>query len=336
MFADPGTYACKRLQLIFDNVIIVLYRVMKNNTATDINLERRRCMMLLASLPLFTVGSLTPDKVLAASSRNDLQERVNSYISNLRRRGIIKADEKTAWSVYDFKKREKLVSINENSAFQCASMIKPFIALAYFYKCKYDNKHYHYHDNVRKKMEAMIRYSDNHATNFFIRLLSKKPKNQRPMEVEKILKRYAPGIFQQIRIREYIPRNGRTYRNKASARDYSRFLYALWHDELPHSHELKRLMGLHNSDRISVGVDIVPSVTKVYDKTGTTARLCGDMGIMEALGRDGNTYPYTFIGIIEKQHRAKNYGQWARSRSNVIRSISSMVYADMKQRHPLI
>ncbi|MGR9000170.1 MAG: serine hydrolase, partial [Gammaproteobacteria bacterium] len=72
------------------------------------------------------------------------------------------------------------------------------------------------------------------------------------------------------------------------------------------------------------------------DKTGTTARLCGDMGIMEAVGKDGDTYPYTFVGIIEKQHRAKNYGQWARSRSNIIRSISAMVYANMKQRYSLV
>jgi beta-lactamase class A len=308
---------------------------MKDNTATNINLGRRRFMRLLASLPLFSVGTFTPESALAASGQEDIEQKVIQYIAKLRSRGIIQADEKTAWSVYDFKKREKLVSINENSPYQCASMIKPFIALAYFYKLKYDNKNYRYSDKIRKKMEAMIRHSDNHATNFFIRLLSKKPKHQRPAEVEKILKQHAPGIFQQLKIQEYIPHNGRTYRNKASARDYSRFLYALWHDELPYSRELKRLMSLRNSDRISVGVDNVPRTTKVYDKTGTTARLCGDMGIMEAIGKDGNTYPYTFIGIIEKQHRAKNYGQWARSRSNIIRSISSMVYAEMKQRYPL-
>lgn len=309
---------------------------MKNNTTIPIDFGRRRCMMLLTSLPLLTLGALVSDNVSAASRHEDLQQRVNSYIKNLRRRGIIQTDEKTAWSVYDFSKKEKLISINEDNAYQCASMIKPFIALAYFYKRKYDNKHYYYPDSVRSKMEAMIRYSDNHATNFFIRLLSKRPENQRPMEIEKILKQYAPGIFQTTRVREYIPRNGRTYRNKASAGDYSRFLHALWHDELPYSSELKRLMSRHNSNRISAGVDIVPSVTRVYDKTGTTARLCGDMGIVEAIGTDGNTYPYTFIGIIEKQHRAKNYGQWAKSRGDVIRSVSGMVYADMKERYPLV
>ena len=309
---------------------------MKNNTEIHINFGRRRLMRLLASLPLFTAGTLAGGIASAASGHADIEKRINHYIGNLRRRGVIQADEKTAWSVYDFKKREKLVSINENSAFQSASMIKPFVALAYFYKLKNDKKNYRYTQRIRKKMEAMIRYSNNHATNFFIRSISKKPHQQRPHEVEKILKNHAPGVFQQIRIREYIPRNGRTYRNKASARDYSRFLYALWHESLPYSREIKRLMGLHNRDRISVGVDIVPAVTKVYDKTGTTARLCGDMGIIEAVGRDGKTYPYTFIGIIEKQHRAKNYGQWARSRSNVIRSVSGMVYADMKRRYPLL
>ncbi len=309
---------------------------MKNNTAININSGRRRFMMLAASLPLFAAGTFTTDTVLAASRQNNIEQRINDYISKLRGRGFIHADEKTAWSVYDFKKRQKLVSINENRPYQCASMIKPFIALAYFYKLKYNKKNYRYTSSIRKKMEAMIQHSDNHATNYFIRLLSKKSKHQQPAEVEKTLKHHAPGIFQQTRIREFIPRNGRTYRNKASARDYSRFLYALWHDELPYSHELKRLMGLPNSDRISAGVAIVPPVTRVYDKTGTTARLCGDMGIMEAVGRDGDTYPYTFIGIIEKQHRAKNYGQWARSRSNIIRSVSGMVYTEMKQRYPLV
>jgi beta-lactamase class A len=301
-----------------------------------LNFERRRFMMLLASLPLFTAGTITTDKVLAASQQSDIQKRIYRYIGKLRNRGVIKADEKTAWSVYDFKRREKLVSINEDAPYQSASMIKPFIALAYFYKLKYDKKNYRYTRRIRKKMEAMIRHSNNHATNFLIRSLSKKPEQQRPTEVEKILKRHAPEIFRQTRISEYIPRNGRTYRNKASARDYSRFLFALWHNTLPYSRELKRLMGLPNADRISVGVENVPTLTKVYDKTGTTARLCGNMGIVAALGKDGETYPYTFVGIIEKSHRAKNYGQWARSRGNVIRSVSCMVYTAMKQHYALI
>ncbi len=308
-----------------------------NSTATNqINTGRRRFTTLLATLPLITAGSLTSVSVSAAMRTEDLQDRINSYIKSLRRRGIIRPDEHTAWSVYDFNTKQKLVSINENVAYQSASMIKPFIALAFFYKVKYGGGQYRYTAKNRRKMEAMIRDSNNHATNYFIRLLSNKPTYRRPAEVEKILKRYAPGIFQHTRINEYIPNSGRTYRNKASARDYSRFLYALWHDDLPYSGELKRLMNLANRDRICDGVAIIPAQTEVYDKTGTTAKLCGNMGIVEAAGKNGRTYPYTFVGIIDKQHRARNYGQWARTRSNVIRSVSGMVYADMKMRYPLV
>ena len=35
-------------------------------------------------------------------------------------------------------------------------------------------------------------------------------------------------------------------------------------------------------------------------KTGSTARVCGDMGILNVKGPDGKWYPYTVIGIIEK------------------------------------
>ncbi len=306
-----------------------------NKSGSKINSSRRRCLKTLATLPLLSHGLLHVEQSEAAK-RTALEGKVNRYIRRLRFYGLIKPDEKTAWSVYDLHKKQKLVSINENSPFQSASMIKPFIALAYFYRLKYDKKHFKYTPKIRRKMEAMIRDSSNSATNYFIRIISKKPKSQRPAEVEKILKKNAPGIFRYTQIKEYIPRNGRTYRNKAAARDYSRFLYALWNNDLPYATELKRLMGLRNSDRLITGVDNIPKITKVYDKTGTTARLCGDMGIIVAKGRNGHTYPYTMIGIIEKKNRAKNYGQWAKSRSEVIRSVSGMVYDEFKIRYSLI
>jgi beta-lactamase class A len=77
----------------------------------------------------------------------------------------------------------------------------------------------------------------------------------------------------------------------------------------------------------------VPKGTRVYNKTGSTARVCGDMGILSVKGRDGKRYPYTLIGIIEKQQSAPNYTSWIRSRSEVIRQISSIVYEGIAQHH---
>jgi beta-lactamase class A len=150
-----------------------------------------------------------------------------------------------------------------------------------------------------------------------------------------ILKNRAPGVFRQLSIVERIPRNGRSYRNRASAHDYSRFLYALWTRRLPDSDELLRLMGLSNSDRLFRGARRIPHGTRVYDKTGTTARLCGDMGILVGKGRDGRSYPYTMIGIIERKERASSLRSWIDSRGDVIREVSNIVYSYLKKKHRL-
>ena len=156
-----------------------------------------------------------------------------------------------------------------------------------------------------------------------------------PATVERILKRNYPGIFKDTRIVEYIPAGGRTYRNKASAHDYSRFLYSLWKGRFPHAGEIKRLMALPGTDRILTGVADIPRGTEVYNKTGSTSRLCGDMGILIVEGQDGKRYPYTLIGIIEKRAAAKNYTAWIRSRGDVIRSVSQIVYKGIAQQHEL-
>jgi beta-lactamase class A len=61
-----------------------------------------------------------------------LEVAVEDYIKRLRREGKIARDERTGWAVYDFTTGEKLVTINENIQFQAASLIKPFIAAAFF------------------------------------------------------------------------------------------------------------------------------------------------------------------------------------------------------------
>lgn len=302
----------------------------------DIDLGRRKFMTLASSLAVGAGCLLSPGSVLGAYKGNSLEHSIDAYIKKLRRKGVIRPDERTAWSIYDFNTGKKLVSINENVSYQSASMIKPFVALAYFYKVQQDGKRYKYTPKIRSKMEAMIKSSSNSATNYVMRLVSNKPVDQRPKEVERILKKNAPGIFRDTRIVEYIPKGGKTYRNKASASDYSRFLYAIWNDLLPFSREIKRLMALENRDRISFKVNNIPPGTKVYDKTGSTAKLCGNMGVIEALGKDGKTYPYTFIGIIEKRRGAKSYSRWVTARSDLIRKISGMVYSELKSMHPLV
>ena len=256
---------------------------------------------------------------------HNLEAAVEDYINRLRKDGKLDPDERTGWSVYDFTTGEKLVTINEDEQFQAASLVKPFIAAAFFYKV--NKGELSYNRESRRHMEQMIQHSNNASTNWVTRKVGG------PQAVQRILKQQYPAIFQEIHLVEYIPAGGKTYRNKASLHDYSRFLYALWKENIVGAREIKRLMALPGSDRIYTGVRVVPKGTKVYNKTGSTARVCGDMGILNVKGPGGKWYPYTVIGIIEKEQNATNYTSWIRSRGNIIRHVSSIVYQSIAQNH---
>lgn len=261
----------------------------------------------------------------AGGDAPDLEAAVEGYINRLRREGKIQDDERTAWSVYDFTSGEKLVSINEDEPFEAASMIKLFIAAAFF--CRVEDGDLIYGRKSRRHMERAIQHSSNAAANWLLRRIGG------PRAADRILERRYPGIFRHTRILEYIPPGGRTYRNKASPHDYSRFLYAVWKGDIAGAREIKRLMALPGRDRISTGVASIPGTVRVYDKTGSTARVCGDVGILIARGPNGKRYPYTVIGIIEKKERARDYSAWIRSRGAVIRKVSGIIYQGIVERY---
>jgi len=258
---------------------------------------------------------------------HNLEAAVQNYIDRLRQEGKLDSDERTGWSVYDFTTGEKLVTINEDEQFQTASLVKPFIAAAYFSRVQEGKLTYN--RESRRHLERMIQHSNNASTNWVMRQVGG------PDTVERLLKQRSPAIFQDIQLVEYIPAGGKTYRNKASVHDYSRFLYALWKGEIAGAQEIKRLMALPGRDRIYTGVRGVPRSTKVYNKTGSTARLCADMGILSVQGADGKRYPYTLVGIIEKEQNASDYTAWIRSRGDIIRNVSSIVYQSIAQNHDM-
>ena len=282
-----------------------------------------------AAAPPAATGLRRSRMSVAQRSReiHNLEAAVEDYINRLRKDGKLDSDERTGWSVYDFTTGEKLVTINEDQQFQTASLVKPFIAAAFFYKVK--TGELKYDRQSRRQMERMIQHSNNASTNWVTRKVGG------PRAVQRILKQQYPAIFQEIHLVEYIPAGGKTYRNKASVHDYSRFLYALWKEDIAGAREIKRLMALPGRDRIYTGVRGVPKGTRVYNKTGSTARVCGDMGILNVKGADGKWYPYTVIGIIEKEQNAANYTSWIRSRGNIIRHVSSIVYQSIAQNHDM-
>ncbi len=268
-----------------------------------------------------------PREIALAPVSGDFEAAIERFIKEQRRAGKLSSNEKTGWMVYDLTSDKSLVDINANQVFQAASMIKPFVALAFFHKVKEGSLKYG--PKSRRNMELMIQRSNNPATNWVMRMAGG------PAEVDRLLRRHYGSIFKNTRIVEYIPSGGRTYKNSALPSDYIRFLLALWNKDLPYGKEIRRLMSLPGRDRLYNGTPI-PRGTLVYNKTGSTARLCGDMGILVAKDRKGNRYPYALVGIIERDTRASNYGNWMLTRGNVIRQVSTLVYKELKKQYKLL
>jgi len=278
-----------------------------------------------------SIVALTPRMVkktyaLPTPSTPYFEKNIEELIEKLRRKGSLARDERTSWVVYDLSREESLVTINTNQVFQAASMVKPFISLAFFHQVREGKLLYG--PRSRRNMEAMIQHSNNASTNWVIKMAGG------PARCQEILRKHYSHIFKGTRIVEYIPPGGRTYKNSAIPSDYIRFLQALWKSKLPYSKEMRRLMSLPGRDRLYDGTPI-PRGTIVYNKTGSTAHLCGDMGILVLRGKNGKSHPYAIVGIIEKSSRAKNYGAWMRTRGNVIRQVSTLVYEEMKNKYRL-
>ncbi|MFN2353310.1 MAG: serine hydrolase [Desulfopila sp.] len=288
---------------------------------------KKRKITVVASASGRNSGQSVVQYSVKSLSESSVERSIEELIKKMRRQGKLDRDESTGWMVYDLTSEKSVVDINADKIFQAASMIKPFVALVFFHRVKQGELFYG--QRSQRKMEAMIQRSDNGAANWVMRYAGG------PSRVEEILRSEYGHIFKDTRITEYIPPGGRTYKNKALPSDYIRFLLALWRDELPYSKEMRRVMSLPGRDRLYNGTPI-PRGTLVYNKTGSTAHLCGDMGILVLRDRQGRRYPYALVGVIERVSRPKNYGNWMLTRGNVIRKVSTLVYEEMKKEYRLL
>ena len=254
--------------------------------------------------------------------RVGLEKEVGNLVNDMYRQGQLARGERCAWMVYDVENGRPLVNINGNQLFQAASMIKPLVALAFFHQVQAGKLQYT--PKARQMVELMIQHSNNEATNWVMRQVGG------PGMCAQILHRNYGNILRQTQLVEYIPPGGRTYRNRVIPSDYARFLVALWDMKLPYSKELRRVMALPGADRIYQGTTI-PKGTLVYNKTGSTSRLCGDMGILVPPPRSGAP-AYAMIGVIERGNNAGDYSSWIRQRGNVIRQVSSLVFKEIRTR----
>ena len=258
-----------------------------------------------------------------------LEATFELYVKNRRSRRVLSTTDRTSFVVYDISKNKKLVSINEDRQMMAASLIKNFVMLAYFHEVRYGRKA---HTAInRGHLTAMIQWSSNTSTNYFIRLLGG------PAKVNRILKTNYP-YFKQTKIVEYIPQGGRTYRNMTSARDLGTFFLRLWQGRLPHSAKMKWYFKLKNGDYIYKNTYIPSSVT-VYNKTGTVYGLVGDGGILTFRDPEGKQRAYVFVGLMEdrtktnRRNRWQSFAKWRNQRTYILRRLSERAYKYIYENH---
>ncbi len=275
-----------------------------------------------------SLGEPKPGPSALVDGTSPLRDQINDTIQDLRKRGRVAGDEQTSWLVYDLRRDETVAVINGDASRQAASMIKPLVMLAFFHRVQQGALKYG--PKSEQQLRLMIQKSSNSATNWVMDQVGG------PERVHSLLQQHYGALLPHTHVVERIAAGGRTYRNRASATDYGRFLRAAWFDRLPRAAEMLRIMNLPGRDRLYYGAPSIPVGTLVFNKTGSTAMLCGDMGILVGQKRGGGRVPYIMVGIIEKEVRTSQYTSWIGSRSAVIREVSDISYRYMKQRHGLL
>ena len=281
------------------------------------------------------VGSIMPEGTGRRAALAALREDVLAMVESSKRDGLIDKSVRYAFVVYDLTAEERLLGINPDVPMQTASMMKPFVAQAFY--TQLDHGKVQTSRAAEDSLKVMIRKSRNPATNWLMRKMGG---SRGPEVTQEVLENSYPSIFSETRITEFIPADnkkdnfGETYNNISSAGNYSRFLYALHHDQLPHSTDILAHMAKTKFSRILDRADLPGSVT-VANKTGTTDRLCGDMGILTARGRDGHDYPYIVVGIIQWDEGAPDWLDFAARAGKVIGQVSNLAYQEMKRRYDL-
>ena len=290
------------------------------------------CCSLSLLLPIF-ISSAAPYRNIPRKYQSTIDSHLEAdferYIKSRRSRRVLATTDRTSFVVYDISKNKKLVSINEDRQMMAASLIKNFVMLAYFHEVKYGRQK---HTAANKgKLRAMIQWSSNTETNYFIRLLGG------PARVNRILKSNYP-YFKQTRIVERIPYGGRTYKNMTSARDLTTFFLKLWQGKLPFSEKMKWYFNLKNGDYIFKQT-YIPASVRVYNKTGTVYGLVGDGGVLVFRDPKGKARPYIFIGMIEDRtktntrNRWQSFYNWKSRRSYILRRLSEQAYKYIYENH---
>lgn len=280
-----------------------------------------------------------------------LNQTIQGIVSGAREDKILPktAIEKTAWSVYDLRDHKSLWDINENESMRAASMIKPFVVLAYLslhpvptpeekeklqFMIDYNPDKIEQKDWY-KKLPAWSVYSKANALTTEIMKTIGTPEEILNTLKTKTINKGTSSIpllpdssTNGIHLEETIRTDGKTYKNTLTTKSIVEFYRHLYEnrDIEPYA-TLLSFLKTPKRDSIADKTNI-PWIYPVASKSGTTGLARCDGGIIFAKDPDGKAHPYIFVGMFSRSdgNPYKNYTKNSKERADISREISSQVY----------
>ncbi len=270
-----------------------------------------------------------------------LEAGILNYMEELYREGRLQRQDRLSLVIQDLSTGQFLAAVEPDRHVKSASLIKVPILQAYMLQ-RYGGDIIHTVENQEHLMN-MIRYSSNESSNWILGLLGG------PAHAQDILDKTA--VYRKLLLAEYIPEDGRTYRNKVTASDMNNVLVRLWfHRGLgkTFSRETNRqasdqmlyLLSLPGYkwvlDRIKDSTCFSSrKVVRIWDKTGFVKGVNGSAGIVEIDTPHGRR-AYTIVHIMERTNFRSipgNANRWSTKVAMVMRRISEMTYAFLSSRY---
>ena len=281
------------------------------------------------------------DKISSLNFRSLLEASILNYLKENYELKRLNINDKLSIIVEDLENGKIVVSILPDKSLKSASTIK--LPILHAYMIQRSKGKLIENSNHKELIEKMIRFSSNSSTNTVIELLGGLAKIQKILEKTK--------IYKQIRLVEYIPENGRAYRNTISVADLNRIFRQLWFQSVigpKYSGEQNRQVSIEMlnllklpghpwlKDRIRAGTCYsINKTVKLWDKTGFVKGSNGNAGIVE-INTPFGSKAYSLVLFIERKDFHSITGDsriWFEQASMHMRRISEMTYAYFSKRN---
>ena len=280
-------------------------------------------------------------KFNSTSFTSSLEAIILQYMKEVYTKKKLKRNDKLSIVVQDLTTRKLLVSLRSRQSVKSASTIK--VPILHAYMIQRFNGNFIESSSHKKLIEEMIRFSNNQSTNTIIKLLGGTENIQRILNNTK--------LYKELSLKETIPEDGRTYRNKISAADLNQLFVNIWFKRVIGSkysaqinkeaaREMLYLLSLpgHSwlKDRIKADTCFSANKSvKLWDKTGFVKGVNGNAGVIEIDTPHGRR-AYSLVMFMEREDYQTIEGdanRWSVRVSLHMRKISEITFAFISNRY---